>query len=254
MGEISDHIIEKMQDGKYHSSYEKEQEMNFQEARNLEGQKNAKGYQQGVSMTGQILTLIDSARIFTTNQKPTQRITLCDNQGETQRVKVFLGNGPDILLADIGTTQSFTDLVMNRYKGNISYMAFWDNMHPPQGLSPTPEITPTQLNAATQAIIDRHRKPTAGQQGMDHMGGAQSVDASGGSYPTPQPPIPTQQDYQAKERKKVVGMCFTNLLAARLTNTLAIEVFADKEELSALWQLANICVDGTAQVDKETSF
>ncbi len=221
----------------------KEQKMNFQEARNLEGQKNAKGYQQGVSMAGQIQALIDPARIFTTNKKPTQRIQLTDAQGETQKVKIFLGNGPDILLTDVGTVQSFSDLAMNRYKGNVTYMAFWDNMHPPQG-----QPTPTHLTAETQAIIDRHRE-TAGQQVMDHVGNVQPVDPTS-KYPDPPVPHLTQQDYEAKERKKVLGMCFTNLLSGRLSNMFAVDMEKDLGEIAALWRLAAICIDGTGQIEK----
>ncbi len=228
---------------------------NFQEARNLEGQKNAKGYQQGVSMTGTVQALIDPTRIFTTNGKPTQRIQLLDALGESLKVKVFLGNGPDILPTDVGTQQSFTDLAMNRYKGNISYMAFWDNMHPPQG-----QPQSTQLNAATQAIINSHRPPTAGQA-VEAIGN-RMVGSEQTSRPTPQQsqfpplpdPIPAQVDYAAKEREKVLGMCFTNLLSGRLSNTPAIELEKDLGEIAAIWRLAAMCIDGTGRVEEETRF
>ena len=227
--------------------------MNFQDARNLEGQKNAKGYQEGVSMQGTIMALVDPQRIFTTNGKPTQRIQLKDALGETLKVKVFLGNGPDILQADVNTVQQFTDLAMNRFKGNITYMAFWDNIHPPQ----TPPQS--QLNTATQEIIGRYRQPSAGEQIQDHMAGGQPVDASGGSYPTPQPaynppPQPTQQDYEVKERKKVLGMCFTNLLSGRLAAICPTEMEKDLGAIAALWRLSAICIDGTGQVGEELKF
>lgn len=231
----------------------KENKMNFNEARNLEGQKNAKGYQEGVSMQGTITALIDPQRIFTTNGKPTQRIQLTDAMGESQKVKVFLGNGPDILLSDINTMQSFTDLAMNRYKGAITYMAFWDNMHPPQGQSPA-----TQLNAATQEIIDRHIHPqqTAAGAIQDHMAGpAPAINAAPAAIPQQaynlptQTPPPTQQDYEVKERKKVLGMCFTNLLAGRLAAICPTEMEKDLGAIAALWRLSAICIDGTGQVE-----
>ena len=150
--------------------------MNFQEARNLEGKKNAKGYQAGVSMSGTVQAIIDPQRIFTTNGKPTQRIQLLDDLGESCKVKVFLGNGPDILAADVRTVQSFSDLAMNRYKGQVSYMAFWDNMHPPQG-QPQPS---TELNSQAQAIIDQQfKQPAVGQQVQAIL--------------SPQAPAPAQQ-------------------------------------------------------------
>ncbi len=214
---------------------------NFQEARNVEGQKNAKGYQQGVSMTGTIQALVDPQRIFTTNGKPTQRIQLLDALGETCKVKVFLGNGPDIMSTDVGTQQSFTDLAMNRFKNNISYMAFWDSMHAPQG-------QPTQLTPEKQAIINQARGTAAPPVNGPPAGTPQQA-----YNPPPQAAPPTQQDYEAKERKKVVGMCFANLLAARLQLTPAVEILQDTGELQAIWQLSNMCIDGMGQVG-ESSF
>ncbi len=236
--------------------------MNFHEARNLEGQNNAKGYQQGVSMIGTVQALIDPQRIFTTNKKPTQRIQLLDAQGETCKVKVFLGNGPDILPSDVGTLQQFTDLAMNKYKGNITYMAFWDNMHPPQGQS-------THLNAATQAIIDKHLRPEqAAEEIQDHMAGPITPTDPSTKYPdqpippartpinqtyTP-PPQPTQQDYEAKEREKVIGMCMCGHVNARLVHTPATELLEDKAQFAALWQIATRIVDGTGQVTDGPNF
>ena len=249
MGEIADQIIGKMEEGKYHSSHVKEQKMNFQEARNLEGQKNAKGYQQGVSMTGTIVALVDPQRIFTTNGKPTQRIQLLDDLGESCKVKVFLGNGPDILVADVRTVQSFTDLAMNRYKGNVTYMAFWDNMHPPQG-----QPTPTHLTAETQAIIDQHLRPQPAAEAIqDRMGGTVGPNPNTYTPPPPTPP-PTQQDYQAKEREKLLGMCFTNILAGRMAAAPASELEKDLGEIAAMWRLAAMCIDGTGRVGEKPGF
>ena len=222
----------------------KENAMSFQDARNLEGQMDAKGYQLGVSMIGTIVSI--QPKEYNKQGKPTQQIVLTDTVGETQKVKIWLGNGPDILPSDINTQQSFTSLGVNPWQGKIYYKAFWDNMHPPQGEA-------THLNAETQAIIDRHRG-TAGQQVMDRMGGIEPRDPSGGSYPTPEPALPTQRDYQAEERKKIVGMCFTNLLAARLYHVPACEIVDDTGEIAALWQLSNMCFDGTGQVADQPNF
>ena len=231
--------------------------MNFQEARNLEGKKNAKGYQAGVSMSGTVQAIIDPQRIFTTNGKPTQRIQLLDDLGESCKVKVFLGNGPDILAADVRTVQSFSDLAMNRYKNNITYMAFWDNMHPPQG-QPQPS---TELNSQAQAIIDQQfKQPAVGQQVQAILSpqapapAQQPVPVVGqggqpGAY-TP-PPQPTPQDYAAKEREKVLGMCFTSLLSGRLSNTPAVEIEQDLDEIAAVWRLAAMCIDGTGRVQDD---
>lgn len=213
--------------------------MSFQDARNLEGQKDAKGYQIGVSMIGTIMSI--QPKEYNKQGKPTQQIVLTDTAGETQKVKVWLGNGPDIQSSDINTQQSFTSLGVNPWQGKMYYKAFWDNMHPPQGQS-------THLTAETQAIIDRHRG-TAGQQIMDRMGGNETGPVQG-SVTSSQ----NQVDYKAEERKKIVGMCFTNLLAARLYHVPACEIVDDTGEIAALWQLSNMCFDGTGQVQEGPSF
>ncbi len=57
---------------------------------------------------------------------------------------------------------------------------------------------------------------------------------------------PTQQHHGVPDRKKVLGMCFTNLLSARLANTPAVELVDNKAELDALSRLAGFCIDGVA--------
>ncbi len=220
--------------------------MNFQAARNLEGQKDASGYQAGVSMTGTIMGIEEKK--FTEKGKPFQQISLKDSLGETQKVKIWLGGGPDILVSDVGTQQSFSSLAVNPFKGKVYYKAFWDSMHPPQGQPLASHLTP-----ATQAIIDQHRQPTPQQAAtaiQDRMAGT-STDSQKMQR---QPVNPTQQDYQAKEREKVLGMCFTNLLSGRLSNTPAVEIEQDLGEIAAIWRLAAMCIDGTGRVQEEPNF
>ena len=131
-----------------------------------------------------------------------------------------------------------------------------DTQHGPRLKKVNPQYAqgppqPTQLTPEKQAIINQARG-TAGQQIQDHLAGSRPGD--GGSpppapsyNPPPQTPPPTPQDYEAKERKKVVGMCFTNLLAARLSHTPAVEVLQDTGEIQAIWQLSNMCIDGMGQ-------
>ena len=61
---------------------------------------------------------------------------------------------------------------------------------------------------------------------------------------------PTQQNRGVSDRKKVLGMCFTNLLSARLANTPAVELVDNKAELEALSRLAGFCVDGTSGMER----
>lgn len=108
---------------------------------------------------------------------------------------------------------------------------------------------PTHLTPEIQQQINEARgfgtsQGTAGQQIQDRMGGpAPAINAT-----------PTQQEYAAKEREKVLGMCFTNLLAGRLSNTPAVELEQDMAEIAAIWRLSAMCIDGTGRVAKIPDF
>ncbi len=221
--------------------------MNFQDARNLQGQMDAKGYQMGVDMVGTVRAV--EPKKFSDKGKPFQQVTIQDSTGETIKVKIWLGNGPDVLPTDVGTQQSFQQVAVNPYKDNIYYKAFWDNMHPPQGQPPQ-----SHLNAATQEIIDRHRQPSSQQA-------AEAIETRmGGTLPAPAlpvalPPIPTQQDYAAKERAKAIGMCMHGYLVAEIGNRPLVEVWEDKATVQAAHQLGVTCVDGMGQIlDQEARF
>ncbi len=228
--------------------------MNFAIVDTLIGQKDGKGFQAGVPEMTATVRDINNAE-YNKKGKHIQQITMQDSQGRVEKVKVYLGNGPVLMPTDVGTLQMFQQVAPNNFKGTMYYMAFWDNMHPPQGQSPTPEIQPTHLNAATQAIIDeaRNRSP--------HLTRAQVIDQIAPLTPTdpstkyPDQPTPTtQQDYQAKEREKVIGMCMTGHVNARLAVTPPTELLADKAQIAALWQIATMIVDGTGQAPTEVPF
>ncbi len=215
--------------------------MNFQTVDGLMGQKDSKGYQIGVpGMTSTIREI--SPAEYNKQGKHIQQVKLQDSQGRVEKVKIYLGNGPEILPTDVNTLQMFQQVALNDYKGTRYYMAFWDNMHPPQG-----QPQAAHLNAATQAIIDKHREPQAAEQ----MAGAtaDSQRMQGDSFHQP-----TQQDYAAKEREKVLGMCFTNLLSGRLSNMFAVDMEKDLGEIAAIWRLAAMCIDGTGRVTEEPNF
>ena len=219
---------------------------NFQDARNLEGQKDGKGYQVGIDMVGMVVSI--RPKEFNKQGKPTQQIVIADSMGETQTVKIWLGNGPDIMPTDINTQQSFQQLAVNPWQGKIYYKAFWDNMHPPQ--------PSTQLNPQTQAVIDQQFQQPTGQQAagaiQDRMGAQppNPVQQPGYNPPAQTPP----QDYQVKEREKVLGMCFTNLLAGRLAAVCPTEMEKDLGAIAALWRLSAMCIDGTGMVTDKPNF
>ena len=111
-------------------------------------------------------------------------------------------------------------------------------MHPPQDQPQAAHLTPE-----TQAIIDSRLRPKqAAQEIENHFGSAVNSP--------PPVPQPTQQDYEAKERKKVLGMCFTNILAGRMAAVPAFELEKDLGEIAAMWRLAAMCIDGTGQIEK----
>ncbi len=212
---------------------------NFQDARNLEGQKDGKGYQVGIDMVGMVVSI--RPKEFNKQGKPTQQIVIADSMGETQTVKIWLGNGPDIMPTDINTQQSFQQLAVNPWQGKIYYKAFWDNMHPPQ--------PSTQLNPQTQAVIDQQFQQPTGQQAA---GAIQDRMAPQAGPPATVPQ--TQVDYAAKEREKVLGMCFTNLLAGRLAAVCPTEMEKDLGAIAALWRLSAMCIDGTGMVTDKPNF
>ena len=109
--------------------------MDFQSVRNINGQKDNKGYQKGVEMKGMIVSVEEKK--FSDKGKPFQQVMIKDGPGETEKVKVYLGNGPDILPSDVNTLQLFT-VSPNPYQNTMYYMGFWDSTHPPQG-QPAPQ-------------------------------------------------------------------------------------------------------------------
>ncbi len=92
----------------------------------------------------------------------------------------------------------------------------------------TVDITNTQYGTRFKAISAQHsgQQPTAGQQIMDRMGG--------------------KPDYAAQERKKILGMCFTNIVSGSMPRITAVELEKDIEELKAMSRLSAICIDGVS--------
>ncbi len=114
---------------------------------------------------------------------------------------------------------------------------------------------PTQLNPQTQAIINeaRNRSPQQAAGAIqDHMAGP--VNPIDPTSNVPDRPIPSPQDYAAKEREKVLGMCFTNILAGRMAAIPASELEKDLAEIAAMWRLAAMCIDGTGRVGDTPNF
>ena len=100
-------------------------------------------------------------------------------------------------------------------------------VNPQYANQPQQQPQPTQLTPAVQQQINAARSPQqAAQQIMDTMGGTATVT----------PPNP--------DRERVLGMCFTNLLAGRLAAVCPTEMEKDLGVIAAIWRLAAVCIDG----------
>jgi len=158
--------------------------VDFQSVRNINGQKDNKGYQKGVEMKGMIVSVEEKK--FSDKGKPFQQVMIKDGPGETEKVKVYLGNGPDILPSDVNTLQLFT-VSPNPYQNTMYYMGFWDSTHPPQG-QPAP-----QQGFHPQGGNPAHAAPINAAMAANNMQYQQPAQQA---YQPPQaPPPPVQQAY-----------------------------------------------------------
>ena len=111
--------------------------MSFEKVRALLGQKDQQGYQIGLGeMVCNVLSV--SPKKWNKRGKPIQKVQITDEEGETQKVTIYLGNGPDILDTDVGTLQRFNQVKPNSFKNNTYYQAFWSSMSPPESLPNVP--------------------------------------------------------------------------------------------------------------------
>ncbi len=114
--------------------------MSFEKVRNLLGQKDQQGYQIGLGeMVCNVVSV--SPKEWNKKGKPIQKVQITDEEGETQKVTIYLGNGPDILDTDVGTLQRFNQVKPNSFKNNTYYQAFWSSMSPPEQLPASPQTS-----------------------------------------------------------------------------------------------------------------
>ena len=199
-------------------------------------------------------------------QRNVQELLVVDQQGVQEKIAYWYDtNKPDFAMPQQQINQWLRWVVKTKPNGQYLNISGYPEtattppqQAPPQQQSYTPPPqTPSHLNAATQAIIDSHRPPAtvATEAIHDHLAGSRPGD--GGTVPPQTIPDSapilqntTQQDYQAKEREKILGMCFTNLLAGRLAAVCPTEMEKDLGVIAALWRLSAICIDGTGQVQE----
>jgi len=133
--------------------------MSFQKVRELLGQKDLKGYQLGLNeLTGQLVSY--EPKKYTENGKPFQQAVIADEAGEVQKVKIYLGNGPEFQPTDVGTQQRFTSVKPNSFKNNMYYAAFWASMSPPTQLPASPQ-TPQNAPQSPNAPLEQYPKTQA---------------------------------------------------------------------------------------------
>jgi len=139
--------------------------MSFEKVRALLGQKNLQGYQLGLGkLTGTLVSF--SPKEWNKKGKPLQQAVVRDELGETRKVKIYLGNGPEFQENDINTLQRFTNVRPNSFKGNMYYQAFWDSMTPPDA-----SVPPQDASQSTNSPQGQNNPPTQDKFPMGVVGG-----------------------------------------------------------------------------------
>lgn len=183
-------------------------------------------------------------------QRNVQELQVVDQQGIKEKIAYWYDvDKPDFAMPQQQINQWLRWVV--KTKPNGQYLNI--SGYPEQAAQP-PQQQATQLNPATQAIIDeaRNRSPQqAAQQVMDHMGGSATITPPPPNQynPPAQTPPPVQVDYAAKERQENIGKCMHGYIQVRLGITQPTDFYADKGQIAVLWQIATMVVDGTGQGD-----
>lgn len=124
--------------------------MNFEQVRQIAGQKDDKGYQSKLTMFG----IVDSVGQIEFNQKTgakCQKIGIRDISGEQQTVKIYLGNGPELTMNHVQQKLSF-DVGPNPYQNKMYYAGFWNSSQQTyQGQSQIPPKPPQTPQTPPQA-------------------------------------------------------------------------------------------------------
>lgn len=233
-------------------TYNKENQMNINELRNAPPQ--TKQY-----LDAQLLAIGFAKAVPTQRgQRNVQELEVIDQQGVREKIAYWYdADKPDFAMPPQQVGQWIRWIVKTKPNGQYLNISGY-----PEKAAQPPQQPATQLTPATQVIIDeaRNRSPQqAAGQAQDYMAGPPINAAPAGTpqqvyNPPPQTPPPTQQDFAAKEREKILGMCFTNLLSGRLAAVCPTEMEKDLGAIAALWRLAAFCVDGTGQVGEVPNF
>ena len=176
--------------------------MSFEQIRQIAGQMDGQ-YQKKMQITAEVVAF-DPVK-FNEKGKKFQQVLISDGV-EQQKVKIWLGNGPEIMM--IGT-MTF-EIGPNPYQNNMYYAGFWDG-----------------------------KAPTGGQQAPQNT--AKAPHAPAGATNSTKT---DKEAYEAKEREKGHGMCFHGLMEATLRAGVgAIALTTDPETIKALANLATMCMN-----------
>ena len=95
--------------------------MNFVTVRGLQGQNDTKGYQVRAEMVATLTAWEDMQ--FTKNGTKFQQLTITDNAGEANKVKIFAGKGNGVLQTAVNTQLAFS-VGPNPYQNVMYYSGF----------------------------------------------------------------------------------------------------------------------------------
>ncbi len=99
--------------------------MNYVQVREIAGRKDEKGFQTKLTMFGTPTAPIMDAE-FSKKGTKFQQLTITDDNGEQQKVKVYPGNGPELDGSHINQRLSF-DIGPNPWNNQMYYNGFWNN-------------------------------------------------------------------------------------------------------------------------------
>lgn len=214
--------------------------MNIAELRNAPPQTSQ--YLDAQLLSIGLAKVVDTPR----GQRCVQELQVVDQQGQKEKIAYWFDvDKPDLAMPQQQLNQWLQWKVKTKPNGQYLNISGY-----PEKAAQQPQQQPTQLNPQTQGIIDQQFQQPTGQQAAGAIQDRMAPQAGPPvTPPQTQVPPPTQVDYAAKEREKVLGMCFTNLLSGRLAAVCPTEMEKDLGAIAAIWRLAAMCIDGTGQIE-----
>ncbi len=115
--------------------------MNFAQIREVAGQKDEKGFQVKLTMFGTLNSVESIA--FSGKGTRFQKTVIADDNGEQQKVKIYVGKGDGLSMNLVNQRLSF-DIGPNPFENQMYYNGFWNNR---VQVSQAPAQQPASQNA-----------------------------------------------------------------------------------------------------------